>query len=44
MGKTNLHGGSLSLGHPFAATGNRLVTTAANRLHRCVVGVCLDVV
>ncbi|GAB5034012.1 beta-ketoacyl-thiolase [Nannochloropsis oceanica] len=34
MAKTNLHGGSLSLGHPFAATGNRLVTTAANRLHR----------
>jgi len=21
MAKTNLHGGSLSLGHPFAATG-----------------------
>ena len=35
LGKTNLHGGSLSLGHPFAATGNRLMTTAANRLHRC---------
>ena len=32
--KLNLHGGSLSLGHPFGATGARLVTTAANRLHR----------
>ncbi|KAF5398672.1 Fatty acid beta-oxidation complex subunit beta, partial [Paragonimus heterotremus] len=30
--KMNLWGGSLSLGHPFGATGVRLVTTAANRL------------
>jgi len=30
--KLNQWGGSLSLGHPFAATGVRLVTTAANRL------------
>lgn len=30
--KFNLWGGSLSLGHPFGATGCRLVTTAANRL------------
>ncbi|MDZ7717411.1 MAG: thiolase family protein [Balneolaceae bacterium] len=30
--KLNQWGGSLSLGHPFAATGIRLVTTAANRL------------
>lgn len=30
--KMNLWGGSLSLGHPFGATGARLVTTAANRL------------
>lgn len=28
----NERGGSLSIGHPFAATGVRLVTTAANRL------------
>ena len=28
----NARGGSLSIGHPFAATGTRLVTTAANRL------------
>lgn len=34
MDKFNLWGGSLSLGHPFGATGARLVTTAANRLHK----------
>lgn len=32
MEKFNTWGGSLSLGHPFGATGARLVTTAANRL------------
>ena len=32
--KLNTLGGSLSLGHPFGATGARLVTTAANRLVR----------
>lgn len=32
--KFNLWGGSLSIGHPFGATGVRLVTTAANRLHK----------
>ena len=32
MDKLNTMGGSLSLGHPFGATGVRLVTTAANRL------------
>ena len=31
--KVNAWGGSLSLGHPFGATGARLVTQAANRLH-----------
>ncbi len=30
--KLNLWGGSLSIGHPFGATGSRLVTTASNRL------------
>lgn len=30
--KLNSWGGSLSIGHPFGATGVRLVTTAANRL------------
>ncbi len=34
MAKFNIHGGSLSLGHPFGATGARLVTTAMNRLKR----------
>ncbi|KAG7283012.1 hypothetical protein CRUP_012905, partial [Coryphaenoides rupestris] len=32
MEKFNLWGGSLSLGHPFGATGCRLVTTVAHRL------------
>ena len=31
--KFNTWGGSLSIGHPFGATGVRLATTAANRLH-----------
>lgn len=34
MDKLNTWGGSLSLGHPFGATGARLVTTATNRLHK----------
>lgn len=32
MDKLNLWGGSLSIGHPFGATGARLMTTTANRL------------
>ena len=32
MDKFNSWGGSLSIGHPFGATGIRLITTAANRL------------
>lgn len=32
--KLNTLGGSLSLGHPFGATGGRLVTTCCNRLIR----------
>jgi len=32
MAKFNTWGGSLSIGHPFGATGCRLVTTAAQRL------------
>jgi len=32
--KMNTKGGSLSLGHPFGATGSRLVTTAARRLQQ----------
>jgi acetyl-CoA acetyltransferase family protein len=33
MDKLNLWGGSLSIGHPFGATGARILTTAVNRLH-----------
>lgn len=32
--KLNIHGGSIAIGHPFAATGARMVTTMANELHR----------
>ena len=32
INKVNKWGGSLSIGHPFGATGARLLTTAANRL------------
>jgi acetyl-CoA acetyltransferase len=32
MDKVNLYGGSLSMGHPFGATGGRLLTTCCNRL------------
>lgn len=32
--KLNRHGGSLPAGHPFAATGTRLIASAANRLIR----------
>lgn len=32
MERVNAWGGSVSLGHPFGATGARLVTTAAHRL------------
>jgi acetyl-CoA acetyltransferase family protein len=34
MNKINNWGGSLSIGHPFGATGGRLLTMAANRLHK----------
>ena len=30
--KLNLHGGSVALGHPFGATGARMVSTMANEL------------
>ena len=30
--KLNLWGGSLAIGHPFGATGSRLVSTASDRL------------
>ncbi len=30
--RLNRYGGSLSLGHPFGATGGRLITTCCNRM------------
>lgn len=43
--KLNLHGGSISIGHPFAATGARMVMTVANELHKskkntALLGIC----
>lgn len=43
--KLNLHGGSVSIGHPFGATGARMVTTVANELRetgkqRALLGIC----
>jgi acetyl-CoA acyltransferase len=34
MAKFNVNGGSLAYGHPFAATGTRLVTQTINELRR----------
>jgi acetyl-CoA acyltransferase len=34
MEKLNVNGGSLAIGHPFAATGGRIVTSLANELRR----------
>lgn len=34
MDITNTMGGSLAIGHPFGATGGRIITTVANRLQR----------
>jgi acetyl-CoA acyltransferase len=43
--RLNVHGGSLAIGHPFGATGARMVTTMANELHQtgkgtAVLGIC----
>ncbi len=43
--KLNVHGGSVALGHPFGATGARMVLTMANELHRtgkstALLGIC----
>lgn len=43
--RLNVHGGSLSLGHPFGATGARMVSTMAHELarsaqRRAVLGIC----
>jgi acetyl-CoA acyltransferase len=45
VARLNVHGGSLALGHPFGATGARMVTTMANELHRtqkktALLGIC----
>jgi acetyl-CoA acyltransferase len=32
--RTNVMGGSIAVGHPFGATGARLVTTLANEMRR----------
>jgi acetyl-CoA acyltransferase len=32
--RTNVMGGSIAIGHPFAATGARVVTTLANEMRR----------
>lgn len=31
--RLNVHGGSIAIGHPFGATGARMVTTMSNELH-----------
>ena len=31
--RLNLNGGSIAVGHPFAATGGRIVATLAKALH-----------
>ncbi len=43
--KLNVHGGSVAIGHPFGATGARMVTTMANELHlsgkdHAILGLC----
>ena len=43
--RLNLHGGSVALGHPFGATGARMVTTVANELAQgerslALLGIC----
>jgi acetyl-CoA C-acetyltransferase len=44
-GKINVNGGSLAAGHPFAATGGRIVASAAKQLKemgggRCLISIC----
>jgi acetyl-CoA acetyltransferase len=34
MDRVNVNGGALAIGHPFGATGSRLVTTLSNELIR----------
>ena len=39
--RLNVHGGSVAIGHPFGATGARMVTTMANELARTGKGTAL---
>jgi len=34
MSKTNVHGGAISLGHPLAASGSRIIAHLANEFMR----------
>lgn len=43
--KLNVNGGAIAIGHPFGATGTRLLTSISNELHRCdgelgVIAIC----
>jgi len=43
--RLNVNGGSIAIGHPFAATGGRIVASAANELRRsgkqnCLISIC----
>src|SRR5690606_27673186 len=43
--RLNVHGGSVAIGHPFGATGARMVTTMANELAQsgketALLGIC----
>ena len=45
VAKLNVHGGSVAIGHPFGATGARMVTTMANELQltgkkTALLGIC----
>ncbi len=48
MSRVNPHGGSIALGHPFAATGARILSQAVKELHalssgaRAIVSICAD--
>jgi acetyl-CoA C-acetyltransferase len=34
LGRTNVNGGAIALGHPVGSTGTRLITTALHELER----------
>jgi len=45
--KTNIHGGAISLGHPLAASGSRILTHLTNEfqknkdMNKCVGAACI---